>query len=55
MNLTAGEKGFVLEGEVPFEISELDLGKIPKLRTKIMMNLANPETAFEARYGWMDG
>ena len=41
-----GEKGFVYEGLLNFEIDRLDLGDLPKTKTKIMMNLAIPEKAF---------
>jgi len=41
-----GEKGFVYEGLLKFEIERLDLGDLPKTKTKIMMNLAIPEKAF---------
>jgi pyruvate,water dikinase len=41
-----GEKGLVYEGLLNFEIERLDLGDLPKTKTKIMMNLAIPEKAF---------
>jgi pyruvate,water dikinase len=41
-----GEKGFVYEGLLDFEIERLDLADLPKTKTKIMMNLAIPEKAF---------
>jgi pyruvate,water dikinase len=41
-----GEKGFVYEGLLKFEIERLDLADLPKTKTKIMMNLAIPEKAF---------
>jgi len=41
-----GEKGLVYEGLLDFEIERLDLGDLPKTKTKIMMNLAIPEKAF---------
>jgi pyruvate,water dikinase len=41
-----GEVGFVFAGAVPFEISEISPDRIPRPKTKIMMNLANPEKAF---------
>jgi len=42
-----GEEGFVYKGKLDFEIKKVDLERIPKTRTKIMMNLGNPERAFE--------
>ncbi|OQX19962.1 MAG: phosphoenolpyruvate synthase [Desulfobulbaceae bacterium A2] len=41
-----GEKGYVYEGLLKFEIERLDLADLPKTKTKIMMNLAIPEKAF---------
>jgi len=45
-----GDDGFVYEGNIPFEIEETDLSEIPKTKTKIMMNLASPEQAFEQSF-----
>ena len=50
VDCSGGEAGVVWEGKVPFEIEEHDLGAIPKTKTKIMMNLANPEQAFEQSF-----
>ncbi|MDH4321025.1 MAG: phosphoenolpyruvate synthase [Desulfobulbaceae bacterium] len=41
-----GETGYVYEGLLKFEVEKLDLGDLPKTKTKIMMNLAIPEKAF---------
>ncbi|MDA8163972.1 MAG: phosphoenolpyruvate synthase [Desulfobacteraceae bacterium] len=41
-----GERGFVYEGLLKFEIEKLDLADLPRTKTKIMMNLAIPEKAF---------
>ncbi|MFA7347475.1 MAG: phosphoenolpyruvate synthase [Desulfurivibrionaceae bacterium] len=41
-----GEKGFVYDGLLNFEIERIDLADLPKTKTKIMMNLAIPEKAF---------
>lgn len=41
-----GDEGFVYEGCAEYEVSELDIGKIPVTRTQIMLNLANPAAAF---------
>ncbi len=47
VDCSGGEVGIVWEGKIPFEVEEHDLGKLPRTKTKIMMNLANPEQAFE--------
>ncbi len=41
-----GEEGKVYAGLVPFEVIETQLDNLPKLRTKILMNVGNPEEAF---------
>ena len=41
-----GEEGKVYEGLVPFEVVETSLDNLPKLATKILMNVGNPEEAF---------
>ncbi len=41
-----GDEGFVYAGTADFEIEELDLGRVPDTRTRIMLNLANPAAAF---------
>ena len=41
-----GDTGFVYEGELPFDVERTDLKSLGKPRTKVMMNLANPEEAF---------
>jgi pyruvate,water dikinase len=41
-----GDTGFVYEGALPFEVERTDLKSLGKPRTKVMMNLANPEEAF---------
>ena len=40
-----GEIGYVYEGALPFEISELPVEQLPKLRTQILMNVGNPADA----------
>ena len=41
-----GDEGKVFEGLVPFEVEELQLDDLPETRTKIMMNVGNPQEAF---------
>ncbi len=41
-----GEQGFVYEGIGEFEVEELSLDDVPKTRTTVMLNLANPAAAF---------
>ncbi len=42
-----GDTGFIYEGQLAFERSETDLGAMPAAPLKIMMNVANPERAFD--------
>jgi pyruvate,water dikinase len=42
-----GEVGRIYAGQVPFSIRETDLGQIEKPKTKMMVNLGNPDIAFK--------
>lgn len=44
---SGGQKGKAWEGELEFEEKKYDLDKVPKTRTKIMINTSNPEAAFQ--------
>jgi pyruvate,water dikinase len=41
-----GEEGRVYSGLLPFAINEIALENLPQTRTKILMNVGNPEEAF---------
>ena len=41
-----GDQGEVYEGRLPFEVETLDAGGIPVTRTKVMLNVADPDQAF---------
>jgi pyruvate, water dikinase len=41
-----GEEGTVYAGQLSFEMQETLLTNLPRTRTQILMNIANPETAF---------
>jgi len=41
-----GETGFVYDGELPFHVQRFDLQDVSRPRTKVMMNVGNPEEAF---------
>lgn len=47
VSCSEGEEGKVYQGLVPFEIIETPLDNLPKTRTKILMNVGNPEEAFK--------
>jgi len=42
-----GETGYVYEGALKFEVEEVNISELPRPRTKIMMNVGNPESAFK--------
>jgi len=50
-----GEVGRVYEGRVPFEVETVDLSRLPRPRTRIMVNVGNPETAFRTALLPVDG
>ena len=52
---TTGSEGLVYGGALKFKIVEQDVKKFPKPKTKIMMNIATPEAAFEKSFLPNDG
>jgi len=46
VSCSEGEEGRVYEGLVPFEVQETQLDNLPQIKTKILMNVGNPEEAF---------
>jgi pyruvate,water dikinase len=40
-----GDTGFVYEGAAEYKVEDLDLDHVPETETRIMLNLANPQTA----------
>ena len=42
-----GDTGYVYDGIIDFNIDEVSLDKMPEIDTKIMMNVGNPERAFD--------
>ncbi len=42
-----GDTGFVYEGALETEVETVESGKLPQLPVKIMMNVGNPQLAFE--------
>jgi pyruvate,water dikinase len=41
-----GDEGHVYDGIAEIDVTEIDIGKIPRTRTKAMLNVANPSAAF---------
>jgi len=50
-----GETGTVYEGLLDFDVRRQDLGEIARPRTKIMMNVGNPEEVFRLSFVPNDG
>ncbi|HSL25529.1 MAG TPA: phosphoenolpyruvate synthase, partial [Acidimicrobiia bacterium] len=42
-----GDVGRVYEGRVPFQVDDVDLERVPQPQTELMVNLGNPEIAFQ--------
>ncbi|NMG16231.1 phosphoenolpyruvate synthase [Aromatoleum bremense] len=42
-----GDTGYVYRGRLDFEVVTTDMGNLPEIPVKIMMNVGNPELAFE--------
>ncbi|MCX6751700.1 MAG: phosphoenolpyruvate synthase [Candidatus Nomurabacteria bacterium] len=47
---SSGQVGVVYEGIIPFKIIEHRLDNIPKIETKIMVNIGSPDEAFKNHY-----
>ena len=50
-----GEVGNVYDGLLKFDVQRTDIGNMAKSKTKIMMNVGNPEEAFEMSFIPNDG
>ncbi len=50
VDCSQGSDGYVYKGLLEFEVHETKLDHLPKTKTKIMMNLASPEQAFEQSF-----
>lgn len=42
-----GDTGFVYQGKLKFEVTRSDLASMPELKFKLMMNVGNPDRAFD--------
>jgi pyruvate,water dikinase len=50
-----GDTGFVYEGKLPFEVQQISLKGMARPKTKVMMNVGNPEEAFALSFIPNDG
>jgi pyruvate,water dikinase len=46
LSCAEGETGWIYKGRRPFVETEIDLAKLPKSKTQIMLNMASPDAAF---------
>ena len=45
-----GETGYVYDGILKFEIEKTDLKRVPKTKTRVMVNIGSPKEAFYCRF-----
>jgi len=50
-----GDQGHVYAGEVPFDVERIDVSELARPRTAIMVNLGNPDLAFQTSFLPNDG
>ncbi|MFA5184550.1 MAG: phosphoenolpyruvate synthase [Patescibacteria group bacterium] len=55
VDCASGEEGFVYEGKLPFKIEKVSIKDLIKPKTKIMMNIAEPDLAFSHSFIPNDG
>jgi len=55
VDCSQGEQAFVYGGFVKYKIEKVDLKKLPKLKTKLMLNIGEPEAAFKHSFLPSDG
>lgn len=55
VDCTQGLNGRIYSGKIPFSIKRYNLKKVPKLKTKIMVNIGAPEIAFKTSFLPNDG
>jgi pyruvate,water dikinase len=55
VDCTSGSEGRIFLGKIPFEVKRYDLKRIPKLKTKIMINIGAPDIAFKTSFLPNDG
>ncbi|MDO8436232.1 MAG: phosphoenolpyruvate synthase [bacterium] len=50
IDCASGSEGKIFKGKIPFEVKKYNLKEIPKLKTKIMVNIGAPEIAFKTSF-----
>ncbi|APW39405.1 phosphoenolpyruvate synthase [Rhodoferax koreense] len=47
VSCSEGDTGFIYDGLLETEVTEVQRGEMPEIKTKIMMNVGNPQLAFD--------
>lgn len=55
VDCSQGDNGYVYEGKLHYEVEEHNLENLPETKTKITMNIAQPDQAFEQSFIPNDG
>jgi pyruvate, water dikinase len=55
VDCSEGNKGYVYKGALKFAVNELDLKQLPQTKTHVMMNVGNPDQAFDLSFVPNDG
>lgn len=55
VDCASGEEGYVYEGKLPFKVETTDIKNLKKPKTKIMMNIGEPDLAFSTSFIPNDG
>lgn len=55
LDCSQGEVGYVYEGNLPYQVTEFSLTKLPSIKTKVMVNVADPDQSFSLSFLPVDG
>ncbi len=55
VDCSSGAIGFVYQGAIPFKKKEINIKKVPKSPVSLMVNIGNPESAFQVSQLPVDG
>ncbi len=50
VDCTQGGKGRIFSGNIPFEVKKTKFSELTKIKTKITMNIGDPQTAFKSSF-----
>jgi len=55
ISCAGGEEGFVYQGELPFKVKKTNIKNLKRPKTKVMMNIGEPDLAFQSSFIPNDG